>query len=186
MAIHTDLPSMSREAIEEYLAIAHYCVTTRKPNGGVYGYPAVLLLLAVVDALSNYAGYPEHSFLALKNIFPALTEQQIKSLARWYRHLLSHQAIIMPGTQLTVDAPGDAIEFNSDGEPTHIRVEQFYEAIKGAWDKMDASGINPMFHPAQAPKTPIATTISVFPAASGRQAVTTTIPTSSTTLSPRK
>ena len=30
---------MSQEAIEEYLAIAHYCVTTAKANGGVYGYP---------------------------------------------------------------------------------------------------------------------------------------------------
>jgi len=56
MAIHTDLPSMSQEAIEEYLAIAHYCVTTAKANGGVYGYPAVLLLFSIVDALSNHAG----------------------------------------------------------------------------------------------------------------------------------
>jgi len=60
MAIHTDLPSMSQEAIEEYFAIAHYCVTTTKSNGGVYGYPAVLLLFSIVDALSNHAGYPEH------------------------------------------------------------------------------------------------------------------------------
>jgi hypothetical protein len=58
MAIHNDLPSMSREAIEEYLAIAHHCVTARKPMGGAYNYPAVLLLFVVVDALSNYAGHP--------------------------------------------------------------------------------------------------------------------------------
>ena len=58
MAVHNDLPPMAREAIEEYLTIANYCVTTRKPNNGVYGYPAVLLLFSVVDALSNYAGHP--------------------------------------------------------------------------------------------------------------------------------
>ncbi len=70
MAVHNDLPPMAREATEEYLAIAHHCITTRKSNGGVYGYPAVLLLFSIVDALSNYAGYPEHTFGAMKDIFP--------------------------------------------------------------------------------------------------------------------
>lgn len=42
---------MAIEAIDEYLAIAEYCVTTSKPGGGAYGFPAVLLLFAVVDAL---------------------------------------------------------------------------------------------------------------------------------------
>jgi hypothetical protein len=87
MAIHNDLPSMAREAIEEYLAVANYCVTARKPDGGVYGYPAVLLLFSVVDALSNYAGHPAHSFLAMKDVVPSLSEKQIKKLADWYRHL---------------------------------------------------------------------------------------------------
>src|SRR6266704_419642 len=151
MAIHSDLRSMSQEAIEEYLAIAHYCVTTRKADGGVYGYPAVLLLFSIVDALSNYAGYPEHSFRAMKDIFPQLTLKQIQHLADWYRHLPAHQAIIMPGTQLSVDAPGDPIELNSDGEPTHIRVKPFYEAVKSAWEKVDASGIKPTFRSGRAP-----------------------------------
>jgi hypothetical protein len=70
MAGHPDLRSMSQEAIPEYLAIAHYCITERKPEGGAYGYPAALLLFCVVDAMSNYAGYPENSFHALKDIFP--------------------------------------------------------------------------------------------------------------------
>src|SRR6266498_2689029 len=101
MAVHNDLPPMAREATEEYLAIAHHCITTRKSNGGVYGYPAVLLLFSIVDALSNYAGYPEHTFGAMKDIFPHLSQAQIKQLAAWYRHLPAHQAIIMPGTMLS-------------------------------------------------------------------------------------
>ena len=98
MAVHNDLPPMAREAIEEYLTIANYCVTTRKPNNGVYGYPAVLLLFSVVDALSNYAGHPKNSFLAMKGVVPSLSDEQIKKLAAWYRHLPAHQAIILPGT----------------------------------------------------------------------------------------
>jgi len=158
---------MSREAIEEYLEIAKYCVTTRKGNGGVYGYPAVLLLLSVVDALSNYASHREHSFLVLKNIFPSLSDKQIKSLKDWYRHLLAHQAIIMPGTKLTVDDPGDAIELNSEGEPTHIRVKPLYESVNAAWEKVSLAAVNPRYRRERAPKQPIASTVSELPSVSG-------------------
>jgi len=184
MAIHTDLPSMSQEAIEEYLAIAHYCVTTAKANGGVYGYPAVLLLFSIVDALSNQAGYPEHSFGAMKDIFPQLNENQIKCLANWYRHLPAHQAIIMPGTQLSVDMPGDPIELNAAGEPTHIRLKPFYEAVKSAWAKFDTRRINPSFRRERAPKVPITTTVAMFPGASGTGV--TTAPLTNVTILPTK
>ena len=167
MAVHNDLLSMSREAVEEYLAIANYCVTTRKSNGGVYGFPALLLLFSVVDALSNYAGHPAHSFLAMKDVVPSLSDKQIKSLADWYRHLPAHQAIIMPGTQLTIDDPGDAIELNSGGEPTHIRLKPLYESVKAVWEKFSPAEINPKFRQERAPKQPIASVVSELPSASG-------------------
>jgi hypothetical protein len=167
MAIHDDLPSMAREAIEEYLAVANYCVTARKPDGGVYGYPAVLLLFFVVDALSNYAGHPAHSFLAMKDVVPSLSEKQIKKLADWYRHLPAHQAVVMPGTKLTIDDPGDAIELNSEDEPTHIRVKPLYEAVKGAWRNLSPAEVNPRYRHEKAPKKPIASTVSDLPSVSG-------------------
>ena len=100
MAVHSDLRSMSIEAIDEYLAIAEYCTSTRKINGGLYGYPSVLLLFCIIDALSNYNGQPKNTLLGLQSIFPGLSEKQIKNLKNWYRNLLAHQAIIMPGTRL--------------------------------------------------------------------------------------
>src|SRR4051794_21148994 len=105
MATHDSLQSMSIAAIEEDLVIAKYCVTARKSRGGVYGYPAVLLLCCVVDALSNYAGHPENSLGELQSIL-SLTPKQAKDLKNWYRNLLAHQAIIMPGTQLWPDTDG--------------------------------------------------------------------------------
>ena len=186
MAIHNDLPSMSREVIEEYLAIANYCVTTRKPNGGVYGYPAVLLLFSVVDALSNYAGHPKNSFLAMRDVVPSLSNGQIKNLASWYRHLPAHQAISMPGTKLTVDDAGAAIELNSDDEPTHIRVKPFYEAVKAVWDKINLAELRPQYPRGKAPKQPIATTASEL-SASGTFVIshTSSVPLI-TTLAPKK
>jgi hypothetical protein len=50
----------------------------------------------VIDALSNYLGYLEHSFRILGDFDPSLKPPQIKNLKRWYRNLPAHQAIIMP------------------------------------------------------------------------------------------
>jgi hypothetical protein len=146
---------MSIEAIDEYLAIAHYCVTTEKAPGALYGYPAVLLLLSVVDTLSNYLGYPEHSFQILRDFDPSLNLLQVKSLKNWYRNLPAHQAIIMPGTLLSPDPTGPPITLGAVGEPTHIRVIPFYHLVKSGWDKFDKRKVNPKFVSKQGPGAPI-------------------------------
>ncbi len=129
MATHNKLQSMSVEAINEYLAIAQHCVSTRKMDGGVYGYPSILLLFCIIDAVSNYVGHPKNTLLGIQSIFPELTKKQISDLKKWYRNLLTHQAIIMPGTQLSDDR-GDPIEFGLGGEPTHIGVIPFCRVVK--------------------------------------------------------
>lgn len=148
------LESMSREAIEEYLAVSHHCITTRKPTGGAYGYPAVLLLFSVVDALSSYAGYAEHSFGVLKDIFPSLSVTHVTQLKNWYRNLPAHQAIIMPGTAISVELPGDAIELNAAGEPTHIRLLPFWESVAQYWQTKGVANVAPCFRQEKAPKAP--------------------------------
>jgi hypothetical protein len=178
MAIHQDLRSMSIEAINEYLAISEYCTSTCKPNGGLYGYPSVLLLFCVIDAVSNHVGHAEHTFHELKSIFPRLSDEQVKKLKQWYRHLLAHQAIIMPGTVLSPDPDGEPIDFNSDGEPTHIRVVPLFRAVKGWWEAFDMSAINPNLRQKQPPKNPAlaSTTSSPLPSASGSYVTSTVKP----------
>jgi hypothetical protein len=165
MAINSDLRSMAIEAIDECLATAEHCVNTRKGNGGVYGYPSILLLFCVIDALSNYVGYGKNTFRAARLVIPGLSENQIKDLKDWFRNLPAHQCVIMPGTLLSDDPSGAPIEFNANGEPTQIRVVPFYRAVKTAWDSFDKSRINPTFDQNKAPKTP--TTISPLQGASG-------------------
>ena len=135
MAIHQKVETMAIEVIDEYLAIAEYCVNTQKPSSdGVYGYPAVLLLFSVLDALSNFRGYPRHSFRVLKDF--QLSDTQVKQLANWFRHQLSHQAVIIPGTKLSIEE-GEPFEF-AGNEPVHIRVRPFFQLVKKAWQKFRA------------------------------------------------
>jgi len=152
--VNDTLESMSREAIEEYLAVSYHCITTRKPNGGAYGYPAVLLLFSIVDALSSYAGYPAHSFGVLGDIFPELSAAHITHLKNWFRNLPAHQAIIMPGTAISVELPGVAIELNAAGEPTHIRLLPFWESVANYWRTKGVTNVAPSFRQEKAPKAP--------------------------------
>jgi hypothetical protein len=155
MAVHRDLQSLNVEAIDEYLAVAEHCVTTTKRNGGIYGLPALLLLFCIVDALTVNSGGKEHTLQKLTSVIP-MTDKQLKSLREWYRNLLAHQAVIAPGTMLsTVDGP--PIEFNSNGEPTYIRVIPFYQAVRELWESFDKSALNPPVPATKLPKTPMGT-----------------------------
>src|SRR5947209_2420992 len=122
MAIHEHLSTMAIEAIDEYFEVARYCVEQQKPQGGIFGYPATLLLLCVVNALGTYLrkervviegkeqpitqGEPfrvfNHSILNLN-----LTMEQIKKIEKAYRNQLAHAALIEPGAWLT-PAPQDS------------------------------------------------------------------------------
>jgi hypothetical protein len=186
MAAHSDIQSMSIEAIDEYLAIAEHCISTRKTNGGLYGYPCVLLLFCVIDALSNYVGYDRNTLRGIKAIVPGLTENQIQRLKEWYRNLSAHQAIIMPGTQLSDEPTGNPIEFGSQGEPTHIRVIPFYQSVKSGWDAFDRSKIAPRVDQNQAPKEPMLTTASPLPGVSGCYVTTQDLSNSPNYLERRK
>jgi hypothetical protein len=81
----------------------------------------------------------------------------------------------MPGTKLSVDDPGVAIELNFEGEPTHIRVKPLYEAVKAAWEKFSLADVNPSYRQEKAPKKPIASTASEL-TASGNFVSTSSTP----------
>jgi len=108
MGQHTQPWELAQEAVEEYLAVARSCVASTKPDGGIYGYPATLLLFCVVNALGNYLrgdhvvidgkaeeitkGEPfrvlNHPLFGLK-----LHREQIKQVELAYRNPLAHKAI---------------------------------------------------------------------------------------------
>lgn len=173
MTVHGDLKSLTVEAIEEYLAIAEYCVTTPKANGGIYGFPALLLLLCIVDALTVNSGGKKNTLQQITSVID-MTEEQLKSVRGWYRNLLAHQAVIAPGTMLsTVDGP--PIELNSNGEPTYIRIIPFCRAVRELWQSFDKNTLNPPFPAKNSPKTPMSTPSTHAPGITGCHYATTSI-----------
>jgi hypothetical protein len=145
MAIHQNLADLSAAAIDEYIELARIGLRVKKPDGGCLGYPSTLLLFCVIDALSNRLGFLEHSFGALNHqtLGLNLTEPQIKSLKKWYRHLLAHNGMIAPGTILTPEPDGAPIEL-VQGEPVKIRVIPLFRLVEKAWQAVDSKTLKSM------------------------------------------
>jgi hypothetical protein len=148
-----------KEVIDEYLAIAEYCVRNTKVDGGIYGYPATLLMFVVIDALSMSRGFRKNTLGALNQSWfrlePKLTERQLKNLRNYYRNLLAHQALIAPGVVLTAEAEGGPFGFSFGGELTTIRVVPFCELVRTAWQAFDKSLLKPKVQRSQIPGTPV-------------------------------
>jgi hypothetical protein len=84
-------------------------ISSRKPDGGIYGYPTTLLLFCVIDAISCHLGHPDYSLGVLSDPLFGF-KGNVQDLKNWYRNLLAHNGMIAPGTILTVEETGDAIE----------------------------------------------------------------------------
>jgi hypothetical protein len=105
-----------------------------------------------VEALSNYLGCPENSFQYLTTLDPSLSGGQVKNLRFWFRNPSSHQAMIAPGTMLSLEE-GSPFAFSGD-EPTHIRVRPFLRLVCKAWqENFDRTKIMARFHPEALPKS---------------------------------
>jgi len=71
--------------------------------------------------MSWHLGYADYSLGALNDpIFGGAFKGDIKQLKVWYRNLLTHNGMIAPGTVLTPENAGDAIE-TLNGEAVKIR-----------------------------------------------------------------
>ena len=92
MASHPNSAKPSAEAIDEYIELARLGLQFRKSDGGCLGYPSLLLMFCVIDALSNHLDFERDSFAVLKHeIFGLnLSKDQIENLKIWYRHPLAH------------------------------------------------------------------------------------------------
>lgn len=132
MALHSSLVDLLSESLPEYVAMAEHAITTSKPGGGCYGYPAAALLFAVADAIGSYCagndefkvdvggkmvriGSGEKSFYVLNGRFYglALSSHHFESLYKNFRGPLTHNAAMVPGLLLEKGNVGDPV-FHDD------------------------------------------------------------------------
>jgi hypothetical protein len=139
MAIAPTQKDQFIEAITEYLRTAEICLHTRKPDGGLLGYSATLLLLCVTDAighrLTTEGGHTRLKVLNCPDFGLALTEPQIKDLTQRYRNPLAHNGLIDPHVALSADTVGEPFEFEA-GKLKTIRVPVFYDLVLRVWARL--------------------------------------------------
>jgi hypothetical protein len=154
MAIHKHLSTLAVEAIDEYLHIARQCAEQLKAGGGIFGYPAALLLLCVVNALGTYLRNEEvvidgkkqritegEPFRVLNHsiLNQNLTMTQIKKIERAYRNQLAHAALLEPGAWLTPQATSSPFMFS--GDEVAISVPTLRQVVESAWNRFDRDKI---------------------------------------------
>lgn len=157
MAVATSLKDLATQVIEQFLVVAQMCVETRTEDGGILGYPAILLLLAAVDAIGHglkaKGGDTRLSVLTHSEFGQDLKPQQIKNLTHWYRHMLAHNGLIAPGVALTDETEGEPFCFTGE-ELTLIRVPVLCKLIRGSWDGLKHSFTPGHPDPRGLPKNP--------------------------------
>jgi len=156
MAIHQDLAGLLKESVSEYLHVAHECLTHQKAEGGVYGFPAALLLFTILDTIGSFHrgdksfsssidgknrlidgdGFKHYFILNTSYYSQTLTEAQIKKLYYYYRCLLSHNASLAPGRGLEVGSLGEPLfSIDPSGAILSIRLLPFYHQSVTAADQ---------------------------------------------------
>ncbi len=122
MAIHTEKVSMIKEALQEYIEVAEFCVYFDKLKDdrwcsfGCYGYPAGLLLLSIADAIGTEImgggdDINKHFEILNKSDYYnlGLDEETLKALKKEYRNRLVHNAYIGTNVYLDIGVEEDPV-----------------------------------------------------------------------------
>lgn len=139
MATHSSLSALLKESIPEYLAIAEYCIYSRKDaeefgNSGCYGYPAALLLLTIVDTIGSYVldGNTENHFRILKHkdyYNLNLTKDELNIVYMKHRCLLAHNAALSYNSGLSIGEINSQI-FEWRDQTLYLNLIPFLELSK--------------------------------------------------------
>jgi hypothetical protein len=167
MAIHPDLKSMLRESLPEYLHVAEHCVAYKKDAtwpvaapGGCLGYPAAVMMFAILDAIGSYhrgdSSLPlsvdgrsvtirsdgfQHFYILNSDYYDqALPGPTIKSLYDRFRSLLVHNAALAPESFL-LNFPGHHVPFPISNDRQCVNLPPFLElsrrALKRFLERLD-------------------------------------------------
>jgi hypothetical protein len=135
------------ENVSQCLDIVQLSLNQWTADGkGIHGYPAMILLMTVIDAMGHnipkakrqtlgidmdlgILAYPGSDF----GIFP----NQIKNLLDWYRNKLIHMGLMAKGVSLRGEPHNKPFEFASNGQLNEVFVLPLYERVRKFWDDTD-------------------------------------------------
>jgi hypothetical protein len=147
MAVHQTLTSMLRESLPEYVAASRLLLDARKPDGGCLGYPAAVLLFAIVDAIGSYhegsneiflvdgqnlkiKGTSTHIRILNGPLFDLhLTKPQLELVYDAGRCFLAHNALVAPSAGLMLE--GD-VPFTFTSERAFVHLDALWKLCERA------------------------------------------------------
>lgn len=123
MTIHYSKKTMIKEALQEYIEVAEYCIMFDKKEdsrwgtaAGCYVYPAGLLLLSIVDAIgTNIIGggddMKKHFDILNHNDYYnlGLDNNALNSIRHEYRNRLSHNGYLGKNVMLDIGKETDMV-----------------------------------------------------------------------------
>lgn len=127
MAIHYSIPSMLQESLVEKLLVVKYCIEYRKdPNvwgsQGCFGYPSLVLLLSIVDAIGSFVigdGVRKHfDILIDKKYFGLdLKKKDVDIIYKKYRCFSTHNSVLGLDCILDIGTSNSVVFEYKDGKP---------------------------------------------------------------------
>lgn len=136
MAIHLTEDSMKSEALREMFEVVKYCIDFDKTSTwgypGCYGYPAAILLLAIVEGIGAHVkGGGDDTKLHFEILNDPdwfnlnLTDPQIEVLRKGFRNKLTHQSVMAQGLMLKNGNPAD-MPVVTEGHNTILNLVPFF------------------------------------------------------------
>ncbi len=117
MALHLSMPgsenkaiaSMLRESLDEMIIVSRWCVDNHKSDGGIFGYPAAVLLFSIADSIGSYllGGTIRNHFNVYNHeVFGFnLSKEQLDKIYKYFRSLLTHYLVMASGCALIPGHP---------------------------------------------------------------------------------
>lgn len=144
MAIHLSHTSMIKESLPEFVEVADYCINFRKDpkiwgSDGCYGYPANVLLLAIVDAIGSYVlgGSTRKHFDILNHsdyYNLKLDKESTKQIYEAYRCLGTHNAVLGKNVFLQIGHELDPV-FINNGKVCILKLKPLLVLTKAVVEK---------------------------------------------------
>jgi len=147
MTIYIDPKDQFIENVNQCLDIVQLSLDRWTADGkGIHGYPAMILLMSVIDAMGHNIPEAKRQTLGIDMDFGILAypgsdfgipRNQIRNLWKWYRNKLMHMGLMAKGASLRGESHDKPFEFAPNGQLNEVFVRPLYVKIRKFWDGID-------------------------------------------------